>query len=482
MFDAAATADAAGRKERYRDAYDRIAEERDAWIDRNRAFYDDDIRFMRFLIPEGARVLDLGCGTGRLLAELKPSMGVGIDLSPRMIDVARRHHPALHFVCGDFEDPEVLDRLEGPFDFIVMSDAIGFVDDCQRALQRLHRLCGPNTRLVLAYFNQLWRPLLRCGELLGHKMREPSQSWLSLADVRQLLELADFDFVRAERRQIVPKPLLGLGRILNNYVGPLPLIRLAALRYYVVARPQRRADQDATCSIVVPCRNEKGNIEPLVRALPQVGRSTEIVMIEGHSRDGTYEECLRVQAAYPERQIMVARQDGVGKADAVRKGFGLARGDILLILDADRTVPPEDMPKFYDVLASGKAEFVNGTRLVYPMQSEAMRFLNYLANRAFAVVFSWLLGQRFTDTLCGTKGLHRRDYARIEAGRAYFGEFDPFGDFDLIFGAAKLNLKVAEIPVRYAGRRYGETQISRFRHGWQLIRMVGFAYRKLKAF
>ena len=220
----------------------------------------------------------------------------------------------------------------------------------------------------------------------------------------------------------------------------------------------------------------------MVKALPRIGRSTEIVMIEGHSRDGTYEECLRVQAAYPDRRIVVSRQDGVGKGDAVRKGFSLAQGDILLILDADRTVAPEDMTKFFDVLVSGKAEFVNGTRLIYPMQSDAMRFLNYVANRAFAVVLSWLLGQRFTDTLCGTKGLARRDYARIQANRAYFGDFDPFGDFDLIFGAAKLNLKIAEIPVRYAGRRYGETQISRFRHGWQLIRMVVFAYRKLKVF
>jgi glycosyltransferase involved in cell wall biosynthesis len=208
----------------------------------------------------------------------------------------------------------------------------------------------------------------------------------------------------------------------------------------------------------------------------------EIIFVEGHSLDGTYEECLRVKDAYPDRQIVVEQQDGVGKVDAVRKGFGLARGDILLILDADRTVAPEDMPKFYEVLASGRAEFVNGTRLVYPMESNAMQFLNYIANRAFAVVFSWLLGQRFTDTLCGTKGLSRRDYRQLARNRAYFGEFDPFGDFELILGVAKLNLKIVEVPVRYTARRYGETQISRFYHGWQLLRMVAFAYRKLKVF
>jgi SAM-dependent methyltransferase len=471
------------RKVRIREIFDRASAERDHWIARNAAFYGDDWRFMRFLIPEGLRVLDLGCGTGQLLAALRPAEGVGVDLSEGMIDAARRAHPELRFICGDFEDDGVLNSVGGPFDVIVLSDAIGYADDCQALLSQLHRLCVPGTRIVLAYFNQLWRPSLRFAEWIGNKMPEPPQSWLSLADVRQLLELSGFEFIRAERRQLLPKRLWGLGWLVNNFVAPLPLMRLAALRYYVVARPwPARPAERPSCSVVVPCRNEKGNIEPLVQALPPIGASMEIIFVEGHSLDGTYEECLRVKDAYPDRQIVVEQQDGVGKVDAVRKGFGLARGDILLILDADRTVAPEDMPKFYEVLASGRAEFVNGTRLVYPMESNAMQFLNYIANRAFAVVFSWLLGQRFTDTLCGTKGLSRRDYRQLARNRAYFGEFDPFGDFELILGVAKLNLKIVEVPVRYTARRYGETQISRFYHGWQLLRMVAFAYRKLKVF
>jgi glycosyltransferase involved in cell wall biosynthesis len=208
----------------------------------------------------------------------------------------------------------------------------------------------------------------------------------------------------------------------------------------------------------------------------------EILFVEGHSSDGTYEEALRVRDAYPSWDIKVMRQDGVGKADAVYKGFDAARGDVLMILDADLTVPPEQLDKFWEVLVSGRAEYVHGTRLVYPMEKEAMRFLNLLANWTFSVLFSWLLNQRLTDTLCGTKALSRENYARLKNNRSYFGDFDPFGDFDLIFGAAKLNLKPAEIPIRYQARSYGETQISRFRHGWLLLRMVAFAYRKLKAF
>jgi SAM-dependent methyltransferase len=470
------------RRDSTREFFERAAPERDRWIDRNIVFHQNDWRYMQFLIPAGLRVLDLGCGTGRLLASLRPAVGVGIDISPGMVDIARRNFPALSFQVGDIEDPGTLDAISGPFDAIILSDTVGHLGDCQALLERLHHLCTPETRIVIAYYNQLWRPILWLAEKLRSKMREPASNWLSINDLGGLLHLADFEVIKRERRQLLPRRFLGAGHLVNAYVGSLPGIRNLCLRNYVVARPLlNMARQGLSASVLVPCRNERGNIEAAVTRLPRFCEKLEILFVEGHSRDGTYDECLRVQAAYPQYDIKVLRQDGKGKGDAVRKGFAAATGDILIILDADLTVPPEAIPKFYDVLASGKGEFVNGTRLVYPMESGAMRLLNYLANRAFAIIFSWLLNQRFTDTLCGTKVLTKAHYRRIEAGRNYFGEFDPFGDFDLIFGAAKINLKIVEIPVRYADRMYGTTQISRFRHGWLLMRMVIFAFRKLKA-
>jgi glycosyltransferase involved in cell wall biosynthesis len=233
-------------------------------------------------------------------------------------------------------------------------------------------------------------------------------------------------------------------------------------------------------TVLIPCRNEKGNIENAVKRLPNFCDDLEIIYVEGNSQDGTLDEIHRVIKAYPDKDIKVLVQDGKGKGDAVRKGFDNARGDILMILDADLTVPPEDLPKFYRAIVTGKGEYINGTRLVYPMDDQAMRFLNFWANRTFSVLFSWLLNQRFTDTLCGTKVLTKKNYEKIVSNRSYFGDFDPFGDFDLIFGATKLNLKVVEVPIRYAAREYGETQISRFRHGWLLLKMVFFAYKKLK--
>ncbi len=465
--------------------FDRLAPERGRWLRRNSYFYEADHAYMRFLIPAGARVLEIGCGDGQLLAALKPSRAVGIDFSAEMIRVAREKHPEFEWHTGNAEDPTVLQRVVGSFDYIVISDTIGLIEDCQALFELLRRRTSPDTRLIVAYYSHLWDPLLHLAEKLGLKMPQAPQNNLPTTDIANLLELADYGLVRREWRQLLPRRLLGFGTFVNRYIAPLPGIRRLCLRNYVVARPvQERAKPlgPPSATVVVPCRNERGNIENAIRRMPTFASDIEVIFVEGHSKDGTFEECERVRAAYPDRDIKVLRQDGKGKGDAMRKGFAAARGDILMILDADLTVPPEALPKFYDALALGRGEFINGTRLVYPMESEAMRFLNNIANHGFAIIFSYLLNQRFTDTLCGTKVLWRRDYARIVANRSYFGDFDPFGDFDLIFGAVKLNLKIVEIPIRYAGRSYGETQISRFTHGWLLIRMVMFAWRKLKAF
>ncbi len=477
------TARLSPRKAAIREISDRLAGERDAWIARNASYYEQDRRYMRFLIREGLEVLELGCGTGELLAKLKPSRGVGVDISERMIDVARANNPDLKFHVGDVEDPEVLARLGGPFDVIVLSDTIGSLEDCESTLASLHPLCHRDTRLVIAYYSKPWEPILRLAELLGDKMRQPPQNWLSTDDIAGLVSLADFDIIKRDWRQLVPKRLFGLGPLVNRFVGTLPVVRRFCLRNYVVARPLPGAGIEACATtVVIPCRNERGNIEAAVKRIPRFCDELEILFVEGHSTDGTYEEIERIKAAYKELDIKLLRQDGRGKSDAVGKGFEAARGEILMILDADLTVAPEALPKFYNALISGKGNFVNGSRLVYPSEPEAMRPLNRAANRVFSLLFTWLLNQRFTDTLCGTKALTRTHYRQIAADRAYFGDFDPFGDFDLIFGAVKQNLKVVEIPVRYGARTYGETNISRFRDGWLLLKMVVFAYRKLKAF
>jgi SAM-dependent methyltransferase len=471
------------RKRELLDHFETNVDELDRWRAFNAAYHEDDYKFMRFLVPPGKRVLELGCGRGDLLAALEPSYGVGVDFGAETIAKANARHPHLYFVLGDVEEPQTLAAIEGPFDYIVIADTIGMFEDIDGTLRLIHQLCAPSTRIIISYYSHLWEPVLKLAEALRLRSKQPRINYIATADFRNLMDLADFEVISQEQRQLLPQRWFGLGPFINRFIAPLPGIRQLGLRTYLVGRPVRQfPDRSYSVSIVIPCRNERGNIEDAILRMPKFGAAQEILFVEGNSSDGTLAECERVRDAYAGRwDIKVLKQDGKGKGDAVRKGFAAATGEVLMILDADLTMPPEALPKYQAVIETGKAEFVNGTRLVYPMESEAMRPLNFIANRVFAYLFSYLVNTRLTDTLCGTKVLLRRDYEVLARERAYFGNFDPFGDFDLIFGAAKQNLKIIETPIHYKARTFGETQISRFRDGWLLLKMVWFAYRKLKA-
>jgi SAM-dependent methyltransferase len=459
--------------------FDGLASTREEWIRRNRYYYEDQKRYYRFLVPEGVSVLELGCGTGDLLGALKPSRGVGIDISSEMVSLAAGKYPNLEFRQADIER---LQPWEETFDYLILADVVGHLHDVEESFRRLRAFCRPDSRVIISYYNFLWEPILKAGEKVGLKMPQEHQNWLSTEDICNLLSLSRYEVVKTESRLLLPKNIPLISNFANRYMASLPGVRRLCLCKYVLARAlQMRGKKAYSTSIVIPCRNEKGNVEQAVRRLPPFGTGQEIIFVEGGSTDGTREEIGRVVKAYPEKDIKALVQDGRGKGDAVRKGFASARGEILMILDADLTVPPEDLPKFYRALADDLGEFINGCRLVYPMEKQAMRFLNLLGNKFFSMMFTWILNQRFKDTLCGTKVLFKRDYEKIRANRSYFGEFDPFGDYDLIFGAVKQNLKVVEVPIRYRERTYGDTNIRRFKHGWLLLKMTLFAYRKIKA-
>jgi len=471
------------RKSAIQKHVDKYAADRESWIHKNSYFYKDDYSYMNFLVGDGLRILDLGCGNGQLLNSLNPNYGLGVDLSEQSVKLAQENYPHLDFLQGDLEDVDFIKSINDPFDVIILSDTIGYLDDCEETFSNLHLLCNKDTRIIISYHSWKWEFILKLGEKLGLRMPSVEMNWLSTEDTIGFLHLADFELVKREWRQLIPYSLFGMGSFVNRFIGSMPLVRRMSLRNYVVARPMRETGMNnPSTTVLIPCRNEKGNIENAIKRMPDFCRELEIIYVEGGSSDGTPEEIARVIASYPEKDIKLLTQDGIGKGDAVRKGFEHAQGEILMILDADLTVPPEDLTKFYKAISSGKGEFINGTRLVYPMNNQAMRFLNFWANRTFSVLFTWLLNQRLTDTLCGTKVISKDNYNKLMNDRSYFGNFDPFGDFDLIFGATKLNLKIVEVPIRYAAREYGETQISRFKHGWLLLKMVLFAHRKLKSF
>ncbi|MEO1133483.1 MAG: glycosyltransferase [Cyanobacteria bacterium J06639_1] len=476
-----------------RDYFDRVAPELDAWSDRNRYYYRDLERLHQFIVPAGSRVLEIGCGTGDLLAAVSPSVGIGIDSSAPVAAIARRKYPQFQvYVCeAERLAPSLLVADSGrplAFDYILLSGVLGHLSDIQAVLNNLQAFCDRRTRLVLCFHNYLWEPVLRLGERLGQRRPQPPQNWLSMADVKNLLGISGYIPVKQGRRLLLPKPVPLVSGWLNRFVSQLPGLNHLCLTNYIVARPERfiplaKAREAMNCSIVVPARNEAGNIAEAIARIPKLGRRTEIIFVEGHSRDGTWAEIQRqVQSYSGSCDLKAFQQTGTGKADAVRLGFEQATGDILTILDADLTVPPEALSRFFEAIATGRGEFLNGARLVYPCSARAMPWSNAAANKLFAMLFSYLLGQPLKDTLCGTKVLWREDYEAIAANRNYFGQFDPFGDFDLLFGATKLNLHVVEIPTRYQPRTYGSSNIAHVREGLILLRMCLHASRKIKFF
>jgi SAM-dependent methyltransferase len=444
----------------------------------NRFYHQLLAGYFRFLVPPRSTVLELGCGLGDLLAAVQPGHGVGVDFSPRMIERARQRHPELEFHVADALEFTSKDR----FNYILLADLVNDVTDVQALLTAVLRCACPGTRLVLNFFSNLWRPILAAAEWMRAKAPAPAQNWLSEADMRNLLHLTGWEVVKTQNRILLPVKLGVVSAWVNRWVAPLPILRHLCLSTFLIARPrpQANAERQYTCSVIIPARNEAGNIDMLLERVPDMGKGTEVVFVEGHSRDETWEKLQSVKAAHPDRQIRILKQSARGKGAAVREGFAAASGDLLFILDADLTVPPEELPKFYEAIRSGTAEFVNGVRLVYPLGKDSMRFMNMLANHAFSLAFSWLLGRPIKDTLCGTKVLFRSEYEAIARNRRSFGDFDPFGDFDLLFGAAKLNLAIVDLPIRYRARTYGQTNIQRWRDGWRLLRMVVFAARRLK--
>jgi ubiquinone/menaquinone biosynthesis C-methylase UbiE len=458
--------------------FDHYATQIDHWHRRNAGYHKAIASLARFYVHSDARVLEIGSGNGDLLAALKPSFGLGIDISGQMVRLAARKYPHLKFRQMAAEHIEL---TEESFDFIVLSDLVGYLYDIHRVFDRLRTVCHPRTRVVIHWYSRLWQPVLVLAEKMGLKYSQPLLNWTTVEDIQNLLYLAGFEVIHRRGHILLPKQVPFLTTLANRYLAHVPGFRWMCLTNWVVARPTglRQTDSIPRVSVICPCRNEAGNIEQLVRRLPPMGAHTELIFVEGHSRDNTVEQCQHVAATVPQKCITVFVQEGQGKGDAVRLGFSKATGNIFMILDADLSVAPEDLPQFYDALVSGKGEFINGSRLVYAKDPHAMRFLNLLGNKFFALLFSHLLGQAVKDTLCGTKVLHRSDYERIAKSRAYFGDFDPFGDFDLLFGAAKQNLKIVEVPVRYRQRTYGTTNIKRFTHGWLLMKMCFTAAHKL---
>ncbi len=451
----------------------------DAWHARNKYYYQSLERWFQFIVPPETRVFELGMGDGSLIASLRPSRMAGIDISGSMIAKAEKQHPDGTWIEGDAAKYVPQDER---FDYVIGADFLSYAEDVQVTLEQARLLCHARTRLIFTKLNPFWNVPMRIAARLGLAQPRRYASWLGLDQTARLMELAGLDVIRTGKFCLLPVYLPFISDFVNRYIARLPFIRRMCVIEYLIARPNpstQTFQATPSVTVVIPARNESGNIRSALERMPIFPGALEVIFVEGHSTDDTWH---RIQAVAQEKwpfSVVCAQQEGRGKGDAVRKGFQLAKNDLLMILDADLTVPPETLVRFYHILSHRSTDYVQGTRLVYPMESRAMRPLNWVGNKIFGIILSVLLGQKFSDTLCGTKCLWKNDYEQLSRARSYFGVFDPFGDFDLIFGAAKLNLKMQEIPIHYKDRTYGETNINRFRDGWLLIRMCFFAAKKM---
>ena len=458
--------------------------QRDTWIQKNRYYYDDILQLCQFLIPQDRTVLEIGCGTGNLIGRLPQKQKVGIDVIEPYLESAKQRFSNVAFHLVDAENTSSMTSTfqSRRFDYIVLSDTLSYVHDVQTVLENAAQALESGGRMIVTAYNNLWEPIFFLGSLLGLRSPMRPMNWLDDTDLRNLFELSGLEVVSQGSRLLLPKKIPLISGWVNRYLSKLwPLTVLDCYDYFVLRRFPVQRTEKPSVSIMIPARNEAGTIPSLLKAVPPMAPQVELIFVEGHSKDDTW-DVIKNLPTNPEPWLRVKafQQDGEGKADAVHKGFAAATGDLLMILDADLSVQVSELPRFYRAIMEGRGDFINGSRLVYRLEDDAMRFLNMLGNKVFGKIFSYLLGQTFKDTLCGTKVLWRKDWQSIMGQRSYFGDFDPFGDFELLFGAAKLNLKIISLPIHYKARIYGETNIRRFRHALLLFRMCWIAARRLK--
>ena len=450
--------------------FDTLAKDYDNWKKKSWYYYLQLKQLFAAHISPGQKVLEVGCGTGDILASVAPRTGHGIDISGEMIKLARAKHQDLSF----WQQNVYQLRLRQTYDAVILCDLIDHLPDIYQALHQIRQVCTPQTKVVVSTINPIWEPVLHLTEKIGMKMPEGPHNWVPLPDLINIFEICGFTIEQSGYAALIPKHILGLSNLVNRHISQLGALKhLAFVEYLVSKKAPKVKSKTYSTSIIIPVFNEADNITPCIKQVPRLGKKTEIIVVDDGSTDKT-NQIVRKIAKKNKAITLITFPKNQGKARAVAAGFARARGQILLILDADMTVPPQELTCFYELLAENRADFVNGTRMVYPMEKQAMRYFHLLGNKFFSSFLSWLLNQRVTDTLCGTKALFKKDARKIILGN------EPWGDFDLLFGAANLQLRIKEYPVHYKKRQTGESKMHAISHGLRLLYMCGVGMYRLK--
>jgi len=447
--------------------FDQVAEENDFWRKKNYYYHREIERFFKNIIPKDKNVLEIGTADGYLLDKLKPSYGVGIDISAKMIEMARKKYPRLKFIKSTIDDY----NPKFKFDYIVISDLLEYTFDLYNFFNVLYKKISTDTKIIITGVNPLWEPVMRFTTRL--KLRTPVQmkNFVTCKDTENILDITGYEVIQSGYRLFLPKNIPIISYLLNKIIPRISVLKDLCLVQYIIARPRQdlKIDTNISCSVIIPCHNEEGNIKECIERIPELGKYTEILIVDDGSTDGTADIVKDMQRDKT-NVTLISYTPNKGKGHAVKTGFDAAKGEVLIILDADMAVLPEELTKFYNTLASHQAEFVNGTRMVYDMVPGAMKFINYLGNKMFGIILSFVIGQRNTDTLCGTKAFYKKDYITFKMGKCLWG------DFDLLFEAARRRLKTVEMPVHYYPRLEGTSKMKAFSHGLMLLKMCWYGF------
>jgi len=455
---------------------DSIVEKRGKWISSNSYYYRQFLNSVKYIIPERSSVLNIGCSTGYILNQLNPARGVGVESSPEQIKYASEKYPDLEFFDMEVENVEI----DGTFDYILISGIEDMVD-IKSVLDSIKKNCHRHTRIIISHYSYLWQPLVSLAEKAKIRLPQAVHNWFSNNDVKNMFNLSDYNVIHTKKLILFPFYIPLISYMLNKYLARLPLLRHLTMSRLTIAYPRQHETREYSVSVVIPCRNEAGNIQDAVERIPELGSHTEIVFCDDKSTDKTADNVRKMQKKYPDKDIKLVEGPGICKAENVWTGFDAASGEILMILDADLTVIPEELPYFYEAIARGYGEFINGSRLVYPMHDDAMRGFNIIGNKFFSIFFTYILDSSIKDTLCGTKVMWAKDFEKIKVLRGRWGIKDRWGDYELIFGAAKNHLKIIDLPVHYMERTYGETKMTnRFKNGWIMLKMSMASLFKIK--
>lgn len=457
-------------KEIVKKHFDLIAKDYDGWKKKNSYYYNSLRSLVRRVVRSDSKVLEIGCATGEILACSNPSVGVGIDVSSRMIEIAKKKFPQHTFICSAIENFE----YSGTFDYIIMVDLIDHVYDIIDVFESVYKFCHPNTKIILATINPWWEPVLSLLEKVKLKMPEGPHNFIEKRNLIKVIEFLDFTVSYSGYLLLFPVSFPLISFLANTIGVKIWGLNKFSLVQYMVLRPSPKNNNNFGfgCSVIIPCYNEAENIEEVITRIPKMGKETEIIVVNDGSTDETANIVRCLQKKHKGLKL-IDYPENKGKGVAVEKGFNAATQQILMILDADMSVLPEVLPRFFNLLNKGGYDFINGTRMIYPMQDQAMRFLNLLGNKISGLIMTFLTGQNLTDTLCGTKALYKKDYKYIKMG------LHKWGDFDLLFGTAKLGNKIVEIPVHYMSRKAGESKMKPLKHGLHVLKAYGVGFKKL---